>query len=92
MSAWANDVQTHSEASFVPSYADNQHDFDAQPEEHVVALHDFNSNNATCLSFQAGQVIKVYNRDPSGWWDGELDGQRAVSEQLCRPGGGLRLG
>lgn len=58
------------------SYADNEDEYGMQPEEHVVALHDFNSNNATCLSFQAGQVIKVYNRDPSGWWDGELDGQR----------------
>lgn len=45
-------------------------------EEFVVALHDFASNNATCLSFNAGQVIKVFNRDESGWWDGELDGQR----------------
>ncbi|KAN0063345.1 Ras guanine nucleotide exchange factor bud5 [Thecaphora frezii] len=46
------------------------------PEEHVVALHDFASSNSTCLSFTAGQVIKVFNRDSSGWWDGELDGQR----------------
>lgn len=45
-------------------------------EEFVVALHDFSSNNATCLSFVSGQVIKVFNRDESGWWDGELDGQR----------------
>ncbi|KDN46617.1 ras GEF [Tilletiaria anomala UBC 951] len=44
--------------------------------EHVVALHDFQSNNSTCLSFFAGQVIRVFNRDASGWWDGELDGQR----------------
>uniref|UniRef100_V5EW22 Guanyl nucleotide exchange factor Sql2 n=2 Tax=Kalmanozyma brasiliensis (strain GHG001) TaxID=1365824 RepID=V5EW22_KALBG len=87
MATWANDVQAQSSASFVPSYADHDDDDDddddededyeeTQSEEHVVALHDFNSNNATCLSFQAGQVIKVYNRDPSGWWDGELDGQR----------------
>ncbi|EPQ26580.1 uncharacterized protein PFL1_06906 [Pseudozyma flocculosa PF-1] len=48
----------------------------AAPEEHVVALHDFASSNATCLSFTAGQVIKVFNRDSSGWWDGELDGER----------------
>lgn len=48
----------------------------AGPEEYVVALHDFTSNNATCLSFASGQVIKVFNRDSSGWWDGELDGER----------------
>ncbi|SPO24700.1 probable guanyl nucleotide exchange factor Sql2 [Ustilago trichophora] len=76
MSSWASTSSAQAEASFVPAYADNDDEFDVQPEEHVVALHDFNSNNATCLSFQAGQVIKVYNRDPSGWWDGELDGQR----------------
>ena len=44
--------------------------------EHVVALHDFQSNNPTCLSFRAGQIIRVFNRDTSGWWDGELDGER----------------
>jgi son of sevenless len=41
-------------------------------------MHDYVSEqrNATCLSFRAGQVIRVLNRDPSGWWDGELDGSR----------------
>lgn len=45
-------------------------------EEYVIALHDFSSTNETCLSFESGQVIKVFNRDESGWWDGELNGQR----------------
>ncbi|SNX83382.1 probable guanyl nucleotide exchange factor Sql2 [Melanopsichium pennsylvanicum] len=76
MTSWASTSSIQAEASFVPTYDDNDDDLDLRPEEHVVALHDFNSNNATCLSFQAGQVIKVYNRDPSGWWDGELNGQR----------------
>ncbi|KAG6377072.1 hypothetical protein JVT61DRAFT_1122 [Boletus reticuloceps] len=46
--------------------------------EYVLALHDFvpQQQNATCLSFRAGQVVRVFNRDPSGWWDGELHGQR----------------
>ncbi|KAH8825206.1 ras guanine nucleotide exchange factor domain-containing protein [Flagelloscypha sp. PMI_526] len=46
--------------------------------EYVLALHDYDpvSESATCLSFKAGQVIRVYNRDASGWWDGELDGRR----------------
>lgn len=46
--------------------------------EFVLALHDFHPQhqNATCLSFRAGQVIHVLNRDPSGWWDGEINGQR----------------
>lgn len=46
-------------------------------DEYVLALHDFTpAGNATCLAFRAGQVIRVLNRDPSGWWDGELDGKR----------------
>ncbi|EGN98306.1 hypothetical protein SERLA73DRAFT_169303 [Serpula lacrymans var. lacrymans S7.3] len=46
--------------------------------EFVLALHDFDPQhqNATCLSFRAGQVIHVLNRDPSGWWDGEINGRR----------------
>ncbi|KAI8459773.1 ras guanine nucleotide exchange factor domain-containing protein [Phakopsora pachyrhizi] len=44
-------------------------------EDLVVALHDFvaltPASNA-CLSFKSGQVIRVYNRDRSGWWDGEI--------------------
>jgi len=48
-----------------------------QPE-YVLAMHDYvpEQRNATCLAFRAGQVIRVLNRDPSGWWDGELDGSR----------------
>lgn len=44
----------------------------------MLALHDFTPDhrNATCLAFHAGQVIHVLNRDPSGWWDGEVDGRR----------------
>jgi son of sevenless-like protein len=46
--------------------------------EYVLAMHDYipDQRNATCLGFLAGQVIRVLNRDPSGWWDGELDGSR----------------
>ncbi len=41
-------------------------------------MHDYTPQhqNATCLSFRAGQVIHVLNRDVSGWWDGELEGRR----------------
>ena len=48
------------------------------PEEYVLAMHDFfpQPPNATCLTFHAGQVIHVLNRDASGWWDGEVDGRR----------------
>ncbi|THV03848.1 ras GEF [Dendrothele bispora CBS 962.96] len=46
--------------------------------EYVLAMHDYEPqhNSSTCLSFRAGQVIHVLNRDPSGWWDGELEGRR----------------
>ncbi|KAJ6621899.1 ras guanine nucleotide exchange factor domain-containing protein [Mycena sp. CBHHK59/15] len=46
--------------------------------EYVLAMHDYapQYQNATCLSFRAGQVIHVLNRDSSGWWDGELEGRR----------------
>ncbi|PCH40255.1 ras GEF [Wolfiporia cocos MD-104 SS10] len=47
-------------------------------QDFVLALHDFTPQvqNVTCLAFRAGQMIRVFNRDPSGWWDGEVDGQR----------------
>ncbi|KAG9041746.1 hypothetical protein FS837_011814 [Tulasnella sp. UAMH 9824] len=46
--------------------------------DYVIAMHDFSPQpgNATCLRFRAGEVIHVLNRDPTGWWDGELDGRR----------------
>ncbi|KAG9018074.1 hypothetical protein FRB90_012370 [Tulasnella sp. 427] len=46
--------------------------------DYVIAMHDFEPQpgNATCLQFRAGEVIHVLNRDPTGWWDGELDGRR----------------
>ena len=47
-------------------------------QEYVLALHDYvpPPQNTTCLSFREGQVIHVLSRDPSGWWDGELEGRR----------------
>ncbi|KAL0580666.1 Ras guanine nucleotide exchange factor bud5 [Marasmius crinis-equi] len=48
-----------------------------QMPEYVLAMHDYAPpEGSTCLSFRAGQVIHVLNRDPSGWWDGELEGKR----------------
>ncbi|TFK52601.1 ras GEF [Heliocybe sulcata] len=44
----------------------------------VLAMHDYvpHSSNGTYLPFRAGQIIRVLNRDSSGWWDGELEGRR----------------
>ncbi|KAL8293045.1 hypothetical protein RQP46_000739 [Phenoliferia psychrophenolica] len=49
-----------------------------QETEFARALHDFVpvTGSTTCLSFEAGQVIRTLNKDGSGWWDGELDGKR----------------
>ncbi|KAG8886253.1 hypothetical protein FRB97_006257 [Tulasnella sp. 331] len=46
--------------------------------DYVIAMHDFVPEvpNVTCLAFSAGEVIHVLNRDPTGWWDGELDTRR----------------
>lgn len=45
---------------------------------YVQAMHDFESDatGVTCLSFRAGQIIRVYNQHQTGWWDGECNGQR----------------
>lgn len=61
----------------VDTHSDLSHSEQPQPE-YVLAMHDYvpEQRNATCLAFLAGQVIRVLNRDPSGWWDGELDGSR----------------
>lgn len=43
-------------------------------DDYVVAIYDFTAASSgfnICLSFSAGQVIRVLNRDGSGWWDGE---------------------
>jgi hypothetical protein len=45
-----------------------------EEEELVTAMHDFvpDMPAATCLTFNAGQIIRVLNKDATGWWDGEL--------------------
>ncbi|KIJ17756.1 hypothetical protein PAXINDRAFT_154335 [Paxillus involutus ATCC 200175] len=68
----------YSLSSPISSSADETVRVQAPVPEFVLALHDFvpQQQNATCLSFRAGEVIRVFNRDASGWWDGELNGQR----------------
>ncbi|KAJ3520296.1 hypothetical protein NMY22_g12819 [Coprinellus aureogranulatus] len=48
--------------------------------EYAKAMHDYyapaHQHDNNILSFRAGQVIRILNRDSSGWWDGELRGGR----------------
>lgn len=43
----------------------------------VQALHDYlpsttnTEESVSCLYFQKGSIIEVFNRDDSGWWDGQ---------------------
>ena len=61
-----------------PTIDSGSEDESADAGQFVLAMHDFapQQPNANCLSFRAGQVIRVLNRDASGWWDGQLDGGR----------------
>lgn len=42
----------------------------------VRALYDYQGTDASSLSFRRGDVIEVLSRQPSGWWDGWLGGER----------------
>lgn len=48
----------------------------------VQALHDYIPTNLTekdaanCLCFSRGNIIEVFGRDDSGWWDGACNGNR----------------
>ncbi|SGY17667.1 BQ5605_C015g07853 [Microbotryum silenes-dioicae] len=45
--------------------------------EYCRALHDFSPQHpSTCLAFSKGEVIRIFGKDQSGWWDGELRGTR----------------
>ncbi|EPT05113.1 hypothetical protein FOMPIDRAFT_1112277 [Fomitopsis schrenkii] len=52
--------------------------YDDGDGEYVLAMHDYQpeGHNINCLAFRARQIIRVLNRDPSGWWDGEVEGRR----------------
>jgi len=41
------------------------------------ALYDYDAENPDDLSFKEGEVINILDKsDPSGWWEGEVNGQR----------------
>ncbi|KZS93633.1 ras GEF [Sistotremastrum niveocremeum HHB9708] len=71
-----------------PDYSSDEPDSADSPQadEFVIALHDFVpvTGNATCLSFRAGQIIRVFNKDSTGWWDGELEGSSVAGRPPIR--------
>jgi len=46
-----------------------------QRKGQVVALYDFNPRQNSELKFCKGDVLDVFNTDPSGWWEAELNGK-----------------
>ncbi|PWY99569.1 hypothetical protein BCV70DRAFT_223969 [Testicularia cyperi] len=54
---------------------DHEVDSDDMPSFFVRALYDFESNDASSLSFRKGALIEVLTQLESGWWDGLLDNQ-----------------
>lgn len=66
----------------------------------VQALHDYLPTNApaddavSCLFFRKGDIIEVFNRDSSGWWDGSSGGVRGwfPSNYVGRIGDAVRDG
>ncbi|KDQ09889.1 hypothetical protein BOTBODRAFT_178627 [Botryobasidium botryosum FD-172 SS1] len=42
----------------------------------VRALYDYQSNDASSLSFHSGDIIEVLTQLETGWWDGLLDDER----------------
>ncbi|KAH9854744.1 ras GEF [Lenzites betulinus] len=58
-----DDEQDQSEEPFIPSFF-------------CRALYDYQTNDASSLSFHRGDIIEVLTRLPSGWWDGLLNDER----------------
>jgi hypothetical protein len=47
------------------------------PSSYVQAEYAFEpAESGSYLSFERGEIIRIVNRDASGWWDGEVDGRR----------------
>ena len=45
-------------------------------QEYYIAKYDYKPESSNYLPFSAGQLVKILRKHPSGWWDGELAGQR----------------
>lgn len=74
----------HNELNGLPNYEDSHaHIHQAEPvdppaeEQYITtffcrALYDFQTDDASSLSFRKGDIIEVLTRLDSGWWDGLL--------------------
>lgn len=40
------------------------------------ALYDYPGSGDNELGFKAGEIITIIQKDPAGWWEGELNGKR----------------
>jgi len=49
---------------------------DSEYTDIVKAIHAYMTNEPTCLALRKGDVIYVYNKDKSGWWDGVCRNKR----------------
>lgn len=47
-------------------------------EVYAIAIADYRSEQATDLTFQRGDKIKVLLQHSSGWWDGEFNGKKGT--------------
>nr|2DRK_A Chain A, Myosin heavy chain IB [Acanthamoeba castellanii] len=46
------------------------------PGIQVKALYDYDAQTGDELTFKEGDTIIVHQKDPAGWWEGELNGKR----------------
>jgi hypothetical protein len=56
-------------------------------EIQVVGLYDYDGTEQGSLSFSKGDIILVYKRLKSGWWDGQVGSKRGwfPSNYVGRP-------
>ncbi len=49
-----------------------------QEREKLEALFDYDAEEADELTFAAGDLISVINKNDNGWWEGEVGGRRGL--------------
>lgn len=67
---------SNSSQNFVPDAQQQQPEEQAPPTFFCRALYDYQSRDASSLSFRRSDIIEVLTRLESGWWDGLLGDER----------------